>query len=387
MRAEVCDWSRSTFEVHQPGKVGFLIGQPSAGCRQGVGLTNMSSPNMFSLPFGPSDLKVFLEHETLGVKQFEGLLLEDRYMTVPDALYQTFGRLVKQVVRDDHSIQLDILQWVQKYESSRSFVLVSGKTSTVDQDLRTTTIAMLRAIYEFGPIPTNLYQVMELIAHSVDELRFSKMYTGYNDRGLVDTTRESTFRQYMSVGYKGTGIETVSLMSLFSDAELTCLLTLEDFTEETDLPEALPKQELYVKLRAAFEGVESCEQFLVKWRKFKGFFPKYRDEDDKLNRRLKMFVPPAGQNRINAAGRFGSVDEGDPTRFAAMQHWTMTFWRRMPRTATRYLSEENQIRDACEQTISDSELLMKAADTRASLFDWDTRHVRWSLLKADHQEQ
>ena len=65
----------------------------------------------------------------------------------------------------------------------------------------------------------------------------------------------------------------------------------------------------------------------------------------------------------------------------------MTFWRRMPRTATRYLSEENQIRDACEQTISDSELLMKAADTRASLFDWDTRHVRWSLLKADHQEQ
>ena len=125
----------------------------------------------------------------------------------------------------------------------------------------------------------------------------------------------------------------------------------------------------------------------MKWRKFKGFFPKYRDEDDKLNRRLKMFVPPAGQNRINAAGRFGSVDEGDPTRFAAMQHWTMTFWRRMPRTATRYLSEENQIRDACEQTISDSELLMKAADTRASLFDWDTRHVRWSLLKADHQEQ
>ena len=62
-------------------------------------------------------------------------------MTVPDALYQTFGRLVKQVVRDDQSIQLDILQWVQKYESSRSFILVSGKTSTVDQDLRTTTIA------------------------------------------------------------------------------------------------------------------------------------------------------------------------------------------------------------------------------------------------------
>ena len=122
-------------------KVGFLIGQPWWGAANKSDSQTMSSQNMISLLFRASDLKVFLEHETLGVKQFEGLLLEDRYMTVPDALYQTFGCLVKQVVCDDQSIQLDILQWVQKYESSRSFVLVSGKTSTVDQDLRTTTIA------------------------------------------------------------------------------------------------------------------------------------------------------------------------------------------------------------------------------------------------------
>ena len=68
----------------------------------------------------------------------------------------------------------------------------------------------------------------------------------------------------MAAGYRGTGIETVSLRSLFSDTELTCLLTLEEFDEETALPKPLPKQDLYVKLRAVFEGVDTCENFLVK---------------------------------------------------------------------------------------------------------------------------
>ena len=75
---------------------------------------------------------------------------------------------VKQPPSDDQSlIQLDILQWVNinKYESSHSFVLVAGQTSTPDQDLRTCTIAMFCAIYEFKwPYP------MQTVGRYIEEI-------------------------------------------------------------------------------------------------------------------------------------------------------------------------------------------------------------------------
>ena len=164
--------------------------------------------------------------------------------------------------------------------------------------------------------------MLELLATSAEELCANPIYQGFNDRGLVDTTRESTLQNYMTVGYKWTGIETIGLVSLFSDADLTCLLSNDIFDNTTDLPVALDKQAIYEKLRAAFEDTAKCTVFLEKWRKFKPHFSKFKDNEDKLNRRNKMFVPWSGQNRVNAAGRFGSVEEGDPIRFAAMQRWT-----------------------------------------------------------------
>ena len=70
----------------------------------------------------------------------------------------------------------------------------------MDQDLRTATIAIMRAIYEYGPI----------IACIEDDLKNNHMFAGYNNRGLVDATRESLFHQYMTAGYKGTGAERVN---------------------------------------------------------------------------------------------------------------------------------------------------------------------------------
>ena len=98
---------------------------------------------------------------------------------------------------------------------------------------------------------------------------------------------------------------------------------MDIFDDTTGLPVALDKQAIYEKLRTAFEDTANCTVFLEKWRKFKPHFSKFKDNKDKLNRRNKMFVPWSGQNRVNAAGRSGSVEEGDPIQFAAMQRWTM----------------------------------------------------------------
>ena len=68
-----------------------------------------------------------------------------------------------------------------------------------------------------------------------------KMGLALNDQGLYDVTQENFFQHYMNVGYKGTGSESVNHVCLFNDAELTALLTLETFTDETQLPDALTK--------------------------------------------------------------------------------------------------------------------------------------------------
>ena len=71
------------------------------------------------------------------------------------------------------------------------------------------------------------------------------MYTGYNERELNDTTRQSIYHIYTTVGYKGTGIESVNLICMLTNAELTALLTLDDFDDTTAFPEPKSTQELY----------------------------------------------------------------------------------------------------------------------------------------------
>ena len=40
-----------------------------------------------------SEFNVFVQHETLGLRKFESLLKEDRYISVPEAFRLTFGVL------------------------------------------------------------------------------------------------------------------------------------------------------------------------------------------------------------------------------------------------------------------------------------------------------
>ena len=66
----------------------------------------------------------------------------------------------------------------------------------------------------------------------------------------VGTTRQSIYQQYTTVEYKGTGIATVNLICMLSNAELNALLTYEKFDETTELPEPRPTNELYILLRS-----------------------------------------------------------------------------------------------------------------------------------------
>ena len=299
-----------------------------------------------------------------------------RYVTVPEALNHTFGELVRA------KIQEDPINWLECYEGVKQFSFLPSDKHRVDQDLRTCTVSILRALYELGPIQCNLSQVLEFIASSTADLKQNRMYAGFNDRGLCDMTSETMYQQYMNVGYKGIGQETINHVCLFTDAELTALFTLENFDSEVSLPEAYSKAQLYSTLRTILEDKEKCKLFLEKWKKFQPHFARIFDADDKLGKRGKIFSPFTGQNRVHSSGR---VATADPTRFFAMERWTMFFWSSMPRTATKYLSEEGQNRDGCGQTILDCEMLHKAADCRNTLIVWDSPHVRWARLPESEQ--
>ena len=103
-----------------------------------------------------------------------------------------------------------------------------GERSRVDQDVRTASVAICRGLYEFGPCQCNMSQMFDLIACTEEELT-NRLYR-YNERELNDTTRQSIYHIYTTVGYKGTGIESVNLICMLSNAELTALLTLDDTT-------------------------------------------------------------------------------------------------------------------------------------------------------------
>jgi len=185
------------------------------------------------------------------------------------------------------------------------------------------------------------------------------------------------------VGYKGTGIESVNLICMLSNAELTALLTLDDTTA---FPEPKSTQELYTLLRSSLEDREQCELLRNKWRTFKTFLPKVKDADDRLVKRTKMFTPGTGQNRCNAVERVSREAE-HAEMFKRMERWTMTFWALAPRTVTKYLSFENQGRDSCKQTILPSELLFKFCEARNKFITWDAKHIRWACIYMTDAEQ
>ena len=124
-----------------------------------------------------------------------------------------------------------------------------GERSRVDQDVRTASVAICRGLYEFGPCQCNRSQMFDLIACTEEELT-NRLYTGYNERELNDTTRHSIYNIYTTVGYKGTGIESVNLIYMLS-------LTLDDTTA---FPEPKSTQELYTLLRS-FWRTESNVNF------------------------------------------------------------------------------------------------------------------------------
>ena len=124
-----------------------------------------------------------------------------------------------------------------------------------------------------------------------------------------------------------------------SNAELTALLTLDDFDDTTVFPGPKSTQELYTLLRSFLEDREQCELLRNKWRTFKTFLPKVAD--DRLVKRTKMFTPGTGQNQCNAVERVSKEAE-HAEMFKRMERWTMTFWALAPRTVMKYLSFENQ---------------------------------------------
>jgi len=274
--------------------------------------------------------------------------------------------------------------WKKCFKEQQALTYAPGQKSRVDQDLRTVTVSILSALYEYGPIQCNLSQVFNFLACTEDELKNNRLHVGVNERGINDTTREVIFNKYMTNGYRGTGIESINNVILLNNSELTALLTLEHMDDETEMPLSKNKMELFDLLRPALENREKCEELVTKWLKFKEFFPKVKDADEKKVFRHKWMVPWAGQNRVNAASRLGS-SEGDQDRFRAMERWTMTFWALMPRKVTQYLSQENQGRDGCKQTILDCEEIFNAADNRNKLILWDKYHKRWARLDAAEQ--
>ena len=83
-----------------------------------------------------------------------------------------------------------------------------------------------------------------MLACTKSELRDQRICADLNERGLNDSTSESVFQKYKTLGYKGTGTVNVNHVCLLSDAELTAVCTLEIFYGTNKLPEPKPKIEL-----------------------------------------------------------------------------------------------------------------------------------------------
>jgi hypothetical protein len=82
------------------------------------------------------------------------------------------------------------------------------------------------------------------------------LYSGFNERGLHDSSADAIYWQYSNEGYKGTGIETINLSSMLLDAEIKGMLPV-------DTNDAFVS--LYHQLREALENDERCQAFVTKW--------------------------------------------------------------------------------------------------------------------------
>jgi hypothetical protein len=276
----------------------------------------------------------FIEHSTLGLREFENRLNLKRYGTLPDHLQSTFGQLVKD------GKQPDPLNWCRLYEQAKQYKPgeMTEQKRHADQDLRAATVSILRALYEFGPIACRLSQVLEFIACKTEDLK-SDLHVGYNERGLVDATREFTFEQYMTTGYKGTGVESVNLTCMLTDSELTYLLTLEEPPVDMIMPPAFPKHKIYEMLRSIIENPDAIGDFVKKWERFCPYFPFVKDIEGKAGSAhicLFKFWPKSIECRFQSL-------EADPERFKLMERWTMTFWSNMPRIGLR-LSQARRLK-------------------------------------------
>ena len=118
---------------------------------------------------------------------------------------------------------------------------------------------------------------------------------GFNEQGINEKNREDIFNKYMTDGYRGTGIESINNVILLNNSKLTALLTLDHMDDETDMPVSKNKMKLFDLLRPALENHDNYEELVMKWLKFKDFFPKVKDADEKKVFRHKWMVLRAGQ--------------------------------------------------------------------------------------------
>ena len=266
------------------------------------------------------DLSAFILHSTHGLKKFEELLREDAYCSVTEALSQTYGVLASQSLETKEDAppnvtapllvsvwtilicynifrqiylwraifisQDDAVGWLSIYKQHQQLAYVPAEKNRVGQDLWTATVAICCSLCEFGPCQCNLSQLFHLLACTDSELSNNRLYQGFNERDLNSTTRDSIYDHYITVGYKGTGVETTNNVVLLDNAELTALLTLEIFSAETELPKAKSKDELFALFCPQLEDLEKLNLLIQKWELFKPHFAKVKDADDKLGKRL-----------------------------------------------------------------------------------------------------
>jgi hypothetical protein len=114
-------------------------------------------------------LTIFLQNEMFGYKTFCRVLESSRWATVPQALFETYGKLITggQIP--------DPLDFLTKYNAAATYTGIPGTSakSWIDQDLRCATISILRDIFELGPIQMKLANLLQLVACTRYETRIT----------------------------------------------------------------------------------------------------------------------------------------------------------------------------------------------------------------------
>jgi hypothetical protein len=105
-------------------------------------------------------LSIFRLNNLYGYAAFCSILDTQRWATVPQALFDTYGVLVNEGLIPD---QVDFMA---KFKAARDYGGVPGteKKSGIDQDLRNASISILRSIFELGPVQMNVSYILDLAA-------------------------------------------------------------------------------------------------------------------------------------------------------------------------------------------------------------------------------